>query len=515
MIPRALFTPRWILAFGLTIGVAAQLPNILGGWYIDSNDWLLLGMGREVATAPSLDHFAGFWTAEPVWRPLLTARVALEWALFGDAYNPRLLVNLVLHVLCALMVFLTVRAWMGRSTPAAWTAVFFFVHPLHGESLAWVHSGTEAITVALPVLITLWAFASHRSLLLALVAFQAALFLGESAVAVPVLISLGAAARAGKGDKLRRMYIDSSPYWAVLLANVAIRAIALSLDGGRDPLGGLQLTADPLAAVMTTAFHPWLPVHPALPGRLWWWLIFASVPFALAANQRLMDTMPLKTAFVAFAALCLPFLPVFHDAHRFLSADPEAWRQHWHYFYLPVAALMLWPAYIISTRDRRRTGWSTMALFALFGLLLTAQALNARWWRAEGQVAREVLDQMDDALADDSVAGVGVVLSGTTGRDLLADEVLLNLPIARPDKVGADHASAVRAYHVIRGKGHKDGTAAVSARDGSFKPQWEEVGMLPKALRWWVWNGFAQRLERIQPAELPLSENKLAFCCRP
>ncbi len=495
MIPRALLTPRWILAFGISLAAAAILPNILGGWYLDSDDWLLIRMGREVAAAPTLEHFAGFWTEDPVWRPLLTLRVGLEYAAFGDAYDPRIIVNLLLHVACALMVFLLARAWLGRSTPAAWTAVFWFVHPLHAEALAWAHSGTEAITVTLPILVALWAFASHRGLVLGLVAFQLALFLGEAAVCVPLVISVAAYARSSRGQRFRRMVAESYPYWVMLLLNIGIRLVALDMDSGQTGSGSLHVTHDPLAVFVSTAFLPWIPTHPALPGRVAWWFIFAAVPFGLAVTQRLMDTTPLKTAFIAYGILCLPFMLRFHDAGLFLTADDTAWHRGWYHFYLPLAPLMLWPAYVISTRDRRRTGWSTVALVALFGLLLTAQTLNARWWRAQGQTAHEILDQVDDAISQDA-KGVGLAI--TAGADAgLAGQVFLNVPIIRPQD-----GAPIQAYRLLN-RGEETVRLERSVADARGQVHWQRVDSLPTGVRWWVWNAAAARLEPLEPKSLP------------
>ncbi|MFT5432578.1 MAG: hypothetical protein ACI9OJ_003278, partial [Myxococcota bacterium] len=302
---------RWILAFGLTIAVAVQLTVISGTWYLDSDDWFIIDMGRQVVTAPALDQFTRFWSEEPTWRPLLTARTAVEYALFGDLAAPRIIVNLILHLMCALLLFGAVRTWFGRPEAAAWTAVLFAVHPLHAEALTWFHSGFEGITPTLFVLLTVWLFVSRRPLALGLLAFQLAILTRENSLFLPLLLGAAAAVRAPKSDRLMRAFTDASPYVALLVANVALRLVMIYFAGG-ESTSDFHVVENPLAAILTTALHPWIPIHPALPLRLTWWVTFAAVPLILIWVQWGMDRRELKTAFVAFFIATLPFLPVFH-----------------------------------------------------------------------------------------------------------------------------------------------------------------------------------------------------------
>jgi hypothetical protein len=501
-------SPRWILAFGLAIGLAAQLPSVLGGWYLDADDWLLIRMGREVVAEPLVAHFAGFWTEEPTWRPLLTARAALEYALFEDAIRPRILINLGLHLACALMLFLLARAWLGREPAAAWAAVLFFVHPMHGEALAWYHSGFEGITVTLPILVTLWAWATRRPIWVALVAMQVALLARENALAIPFFIAAAAAFRAPSGSRMRRTIIESAPFFVLLVLNVAVRFIAVTMDADRASMGSFHIAVNPLAAVATTAFHPWLPIHPALPAREVWWLIFASIPFGLAWMQRDTDPLPLKVAVGFFVIGSLPFLPQFHDATRFLHAWPGGHEQRWYYFHLPLAGLVVWPAYVIVARDRRRTGWSTLALAALAGLFLTAQSFNARWWRDQGQTARAILDVVDDGLAQ-RPRGIGLVVTEGTDSATLADEVFLNLPVTRPDTA----RRGVHAFHLLKDSEHAAPRLQRVRWSRSGQVMWDDTGRIPPDVLWWTWNSLTGAMEPIRPQDLEVPVGALAPCC--
>ncbi len=490
--------------------MAAQLPSILGGWYLDADDWLLIRMGREVVSDPQPAHFLGFWTDEPTWRPLLTARAALEYALFGDAIRPRLLLNLALHLGCAFMLFQLARAYLGRASAAAWAAVIFFVHPMHGEALAWYHSGFEGITVTLPILATLWLWATHRPPWMALIMFQLALFTRENALCVPLLIASAAALRAPRSARWRRAVLDSAPYLVLLVINAGIRFVAVTMEADRPPLGSFHLSEHLPAAVITTLFHPWLPIHPALPGRLIWWIVYASVPFGLVWMQRRTEQSALKVAAGFFVIASLPFLLQFHDATRFLHAWPGGHEQRWYYFHLPLAGLSLWPAYVCLSRDRRKTGWGMLAVAALAGLMLLTQSLNARWWRAQGQDARAVLDTVDDGLTT-RPRGVGLVVTEGTDGATLADEVFLNLPVARPD-VARRHLTVA---HLRKDSPH---AAPILERVGwsrSGQVQWAPLHKLPPEMRWWVYDSTTGSMTPIEPKDLEVPVGTLAPCCRP
>jgi len=112
-------TARWILAIGLATTLLVQLYAVQGTWFLDADDWLIIRMGREVVEEPTLNQFTQFWTEEPTWRPALTARTAVEYLCFGDAIAPRMLLNITLHLVAALLLFAIVQAFFGSSVMAA------------------------------------------------------------------------------------------------------------------------------------------------------------------------------------------------------------------------------------------------------------------------------------------------------------------------------------------------------------------------------------------------------------
>ncbi|MBX7222415.1 MAG: tetratricopeptide repeat protein [Blastocatellia bacterium] len=72
------------------------------------------------------------------WHPLTWVSYLSDVSLFG--FNPHAFhaVNVGLHLGNTLLVFLTVNRYTKTFWPSWWTAVFFAVHPLHVESVAWI-----------------------------------------------------------------------------------------------------------------------------------------------------------------------------------------------------------------------------------------------------------------------------------------------------------------------------------------------------------------------------------------
>jgi tetratricopeptide (TPR) repeat protein len=105
------------------------------------------------------------------WHPLTWMSHALDWQLFGK-WDPELdryvdsrpgghhLVNLALHAICAVLLFLTLQAMTGATWPSAAVAALFAVHPLHVESVAWA-TGRKDTLSALFFILTLAAYRAY------------------------------------------------------------------------------------------------------------------------------------------------------------------------------------------------------------------------------------------------------------------------------------------------------------------------------------------------------------------
>lgn len=177
-------------AFGETLG---------GGFYLEDHYFL-----KEIRAAGGLDRtfqdLHGNWlgfTGYPYYRPLVTASLALDHALFGlDPWGYHL-THVLLHAVNALLVLvLVLRLYPGGGVPAGLAAALLFAtHPVHPNAVGWVAARSDLL-VGLGTLGMLAAY--HRAwvcrqtapLILGIAAFAAALLSKESGVMALVMTLL-------------------------------------------------------------------------------------------------------------------------------------------------------------------------------------------------------------------------------------------------------------------------------------------------------------------------------------
>jgi Flp pilus assembly protein TadD len=83
---------------------------------------------------------------QATWHPLTTLTHMLDVELFGLDAGAHLLVNVVLHALATVVLFLVLHALTGDRWPSAWVAAAFAWHPLHVESVAWVSERKDVLS---------------------------------------------------------------------------------------------------------------------------------------------------------------------------------------------------------------------------------------------------------------------------------------------------------------------------------------------------------------------------------
>jgi hypothetical protein len=112
---------------GLDDPSTAGAPHVLAGLSREGVRW---------AFAPSGGEF--------YWHPLTWLSLMLDTTLFGPGPAGHHAVNVALHALAAVLLFLVLREATGRAGPSAAAALLFAVHPTTVEAVTWV---TERKTV--------------------------------------------------------------------------------------------------------------------------------------------------------------------------------------------------------------------------------------------------------------------------------------------------------------------------------------------------------------------------------
>lgn len=109
-----------------------QFLNFDDNVYVSANPYVKNGFSLEGI------RWAFTFTDVSYWQPLAMLSHMMDCQIFGVKPRPHLLVNLSLHILNAILLFLVMLRMTGARFKAALVAVLFAVHPLNVESVSWL-----------------------------------------------------------------------------------------------------------------------------------------------------------------------------------------------------------------------------------------------------------------------------------------------------------------------------------------------------------------------------------------
>ena len=205
-----------------------------------------------------------------LYRPLTVLSYAANYAAGGlDPWGYHF-VNVLVHALNAVLVWLVIRELFGEGTFAFWSGLLFALHPIRTEAVAYVVGRAESLA-ALWFLAAWWLYLRERRWLAA-GAFALAMLSKESAFAFLAVLPLS--------DWVRRRGFGRETVWRyapVAAAAVAVMGLRYAVLGGFAPLY-VNPTSNPLAAAGTAER---LMTATAVLARYLWLLVF---PVPLSAD---------------------------------------------------------------------------------------------------------------------------------------------------------------------------------------------------------------------------------------
>jgi tetratricopeptide (TPR) repeat protein len=363
----------------------AYLPILGGGFIFD--DEVLITQNPMVKAHNGLYRF-WFTTEAPDYYPLTGTLYWLEWHLWDGSATGYHMVNVLLHAVNAVLVWIVLRR---LGIPAAWlAATVFAIHPVNVATVAWISEQKNTLSMlfyALAILLYLKfdEVGRRRWYVLSLGAFLLALLSKTAVVMLPVVL-LGCLGWV-HGQLRKRDWLRTAPFFGLSLV-FGLATIWLQYHRA---MAGQAIQTGGIASRMATA--GWAP---------WFYLSKALVPIALtviypklamnpsswisyAPGIVLLGTLglfwwkrrswgrPLLFGLGYFVVMLFPVLGFFDQAfYRFsLVAD------HWQYYsVIGVIALAIAAARWIGTQTRLQNRY--LAPSVCMAVLL---ALGVATWR--------------------------------------------------------------------------------------------------------------------------------------
>lgn len=421
--------PAWTVAAGLALVAIVVFAPALRGEFVTWDD------NRNFLENPHYrglgwDHLRWMWSTT-----LMGHYIPLTWMTFGVDFvlwgmNPvgYHAINLVLHGLSTVLVFRLAQslfalhqqhsthpATMRPLLPAALAALFFAVHPLRAESVAWITERRDGLSVVF-YLLSVQAYLRHaqvpsrRYYAAALSLFAAALLSKGIAVTLPaVLLILNVyplrRLTSWRDPAVRTVALELAPFVALSAGFALLSVVAL------DPPEQFNGWGKLLVSVYSLAWYGWKTVWPSelaplyeMPARLdpfepRFLAAYVTVAAFLALVWKFRERRGAMAAAFCYLIIILPLLGVVQNGPQ-LVAD--------RYTYHAAPALGILLAGIACQPRFHPAGARIVLLFVAVMIPLTWQ--QSKVWRSSESVWSRVLDV-------DSTSSIGQIAMGSLRFD--------------------------------------------------------------------------------------------------
>jgi tetratricopeptide (TPR) repeat protein len=222
----------------LTIAVLAIYWQVDGHQFInyDDEDYILTNSRLQLGFTVENIHWLLTSSYASNWHPITWFSHILDVKLFGINPAGHHFVNVALHTINSILLFLFLRRFTGSIWRSAAVAVLFAIHPLNVESVAWIAERKNVLSSTFWI-ITLYLYAkfterkSIRFYILAIFAFTLGLMSKQMLVSIPFVLLLldywPLQRISGKPPK----YLRSSEFKWLLLEKVPFLFLAVAASG--------------------------------------------------------------------------------------------------------------------------------------------------------------------------------------------------------------------------------------------------------------------------------------------
>ena len=282
---RWLNRPALDLLLCAALSLALYTPALWNTWVTDDESEVLQDqLIRSFRNFPALFahnvwYFAGSETHN-YYRPLKLLAYTIEYHLFGFQPVAWHVAGILLQIAVVISTYVLIRDLASRQL-AFWTALWFAIHPVHVEVVAWVAGGQDALC-ALALLLSVWCYHRARSSAAPLwlngisaTLFLAGLFAKEAALTFPaVILAYDYLYRRESLRQMLRAWARYIPMWAALGVYILFRIHAL--NGFAPKTTGMDLTTKELILSVPVLAAKYLGLV-LIPAQLNYWHNYVPV----------------------------------------------------------------------------------------------------------------------------------------------------------------------------------------------------------------------------------------------
>ncbi len=282
------------------------------------------------------------------WFPLTRLSHMLDYALFGLDGPRHHDVNILIHALAAVMLYLFLARATRQRWPSAFIAAIFALHPLHVESVAWI-SERKDVLCAFFWFAALWAwvrYAEHPSIRrysVALLFFACGLMSKPMIVTLPILL-LAIDFWPLRRTFSQRLITEKLPFLALSIADGILTVLAQHAAGALHSLDAVPPFMPRLENALTTVvIYLRDTVWPAGLSNPYPWPVRESVGPAVAAGLAItlvsVIVLRLRRRFPYLATGWFWFLLTLLPVIGLIQAGPQARADR--YMYVPMTGVLI------------------------------------------------------------------------------------------------------------------------------------------------------------------------------
>jgi Flp pilus assembly protein TadD len=285
---------------------------------------------RDGLTVAGLRH--ALWGSRgALWMPLAFVSHMIDVELFGLSPRGPHLVNVALHAANAVLLLALLARATGAVLPSALVAVFFAVHPLRVESVAWIAERKDVLSAffGLATLHAWLGYARRPGLaryLLVLLGFLLAVLAKPMLVTLPALMllldlwplrRLEMPAADGRTATWRDLVLEKVPFLLLAAAGAALTFVTAREYGALVPLSARPIPSRILHAIVSTVWYVGKTLWPTrlgveYPYPTWsaWQVGSAVLAFAVAGAACVRARRQAPWAAVGLAWFVIGLVPV-------------------------------------------------------------------------------------------------------------------------------------------------------------------------------------------------------------